>query len=87
MTNRELDAIETRANAATPGPWQAKIINACGCGQCPEHVNVFAGAHQWPKINPPDAAFIASARDDVPALIAEVLQLREMLAIALSPEE
>lgn len=69
MTEDDLQAIEARANAATPGPWEARTFGPCNCGQCPAQVNVFAGPHQWPKINPPDAAFIASARTDVPELI------------------
>lgn len=76
MTHDELQAIKARAEAATLGPWTAETVGPCSCGQCPAHVNVFAGPHQWPKINPPDAEFIAHARTDVPALVAEVERLR-----------
>jgi hypothetical protein len=79
LTEDDLKAIEKRANAASPGPWEAKRFGPCNCGECPEHVNVFAGSHQWPNINPPEAEFIAAAREDVPALIAEIRRLRAEL--------
>lgn len=110
----DLDAIEQRANAATPGPWTTGWPR----GQCanPRHsvphpgrdgddpcVSALAGylagdcVSQLKPIGVPfhevryvvdigdggdisvaDAAFIAAARQDVPALVAEVRRLRAL---------
>lgn len=73
----DIDAIEKRCEAATAGPWEyssrpliAEIAS-----------RLFTVCH-WPKSHsaPPrkeDATFIAHARKDVPALIAEVRRLEE----------
>lgn len=63
--NLDLDAIRARAEAATEGPWFA-----------------WDRAVGWNIVitRPEDAAFIAAARTDVPALLAEVERLREALA-------
>ena len=72
----DLDAIKARAEAATAGPWEADDSDADG-------VNV--GWYVWsdfdettvaPHLDHDDAEFIAHAREDVPALIAEVERLR-----------
>jgi hypothetical protein len=82
MTNSDpldLDAIEARANAASPGPWT----------QWNEHE--FEGPNHEPLTGlysyedggityERDTIFIAHAREDVPALIAEVRRLRAALA-------
>ena len=81
MTEDHLRVIEAQAAAATPGPWEAKSFGPCNCGQCPAHVNVFAGPYQWPKINPPEATFIAAARTNVPVLVEEVRNLRWLLGV------
>ena len=70
----DLDAIEARVNAATPGPWTGTVnqgveagadpVFETGCNCCTE-----------PTLSEADAAFIASARTDVPALIARVREL------------
>lgn len=77
MTEEELEEIEKRANAATEGPWEVvpdpdkpyldKVVRHYGhltdlLAQC-FHTNG-------------NATFIAHAREDVPALIAEVRRLR-----------
>lgn len=74
MTEDELRAIEARAEAATAGPWTI-------------HVEAFAAAAWlsgvWQgyegEFGVPDAAFIAAARTDVPALIAEIRRLQDRL--------
>jgi hypothetical protein len=73
----DLDAITARANAAAPGPWaryetfhaDTFVVDPRGflregivCGATYERDN---------------AEFIAHAREDVPALVAEVRRLRE----------
>lgn len=79
----DLDAIEARATAATPGPWGhglgydqddpgAYVYQDFGVG------NVVATGRD--PIAPPDVEFIAHARVDVPALITEVRRLRALLA-------
>jgi hypothetical protein len=72
MTTNKLDltAIRKRAESATEGPWEwdesSNCIDAPGFEVCIDAMN-----H--------DAEFIAHARQDVPALIAEVERLRESL--------
>lgn len=80
----DLDAIEARAEAATPGPWgtvddgslMAPYVSvACDDGPiitCPECHTAGGGRRA-------DAKFIARTRTDVPALVAEVRRLRAML--------
>jgi hypothetical protein len=84
MTNEELTAIEARANAATPGPWEGKTnsgmvsthdaygtVFETGCGCCTDN-----------GLSAEDAAFISAARVDVPALVAEVRRLRALVESA-----
>ncbi len=88
----DLDAIEARANAATPGPWgsDAKPDTSGGVGHtCPEHTwycvskagreGFFFVAHD---LTPEDSDFIATSRTDVPQLVAEVRKARAALAAA-----
>lgn len=75
MTDEELNAIEARANAATVGPWRgakdegveadATAVFETGCGCCTEKF-----------LSEPDALFIANARTDVPALVAEIRRIK-----------
>jgi len=74
----DLDEIERRANAATPGPWRDRH-QVCSevWGQAPDSQTCSmqiarVGHAQFDVFN---AAFIASARTDVPALIARVREL------------
>jgi hypothetical protein len=76
----DLDAIETRTNAATPGPW------------CTDSWEIYQGTayvpgiSMWigetcrgttsPEQDRADAEFVAAARTDVPALLAEVARLK-----------
>lgn len=83
MTSEELAAIKARAEAATPGPWK-RSDEESGDYYVPGwyvEVPVSTGS-QWIASSiddQPDAAFIAHARTDVPALIAEVEILRRAL--------
>ena len=95
----DIDAIEARANAATPGPWRSTwgddgtappkhpdfgeetTIEAVGLeGIDGKVVGLlwYDGLHTACRED--DAAFIAAARTDVPALVAEVRRLRAELA-------
>lgn len=93
MTDKtlDLDSIEARANAATPGPW------------CTDSWEIYQGTEYEPGISEwigetcrgmttpaqdrADAAFIAAARTDVPALVAEIRRLRAELATERSQHE
>ena len=75
MTDDDLGCIESRANAASPGPWvfdeRGAIIRGPE-GRVAGSAMVL-GFHE-------NMEFIAAARDDVPELVAEVRRLREELA-------
>jgi hypothetical protein len=85
----DLDEIERRANAATPGPWT--YHDGCGYVEVPpcgaiefkpgweRSVHFLARVHNNHVEGEDglgfDGAFVASARTDVPALIARVREL------------
>ena len=79
MTDDELDAIEARCNKATPQDWYA-VTDIGG-----ESWVAFGASEDIVADNCAldDAVFIAAARADVPALIAEVRRLREELLTAI----
>jgi hypothetical protein len=71
--------IESRAHAATPGPWQSFLESGGGLGGCSvisvrsdeyaPDIYVWRGSQIAPDA---DIEFIAHAREDVPMLIDEV---------------
>ena len=74
----DLDAIEARAEAATEGPWtsldgRSHIIHA------EEGWIAMSNADRSPYEN---ADFIANARTDIPALVAELRAAREVVKAA-----
>lgn len=81
----DLDAIMARAKAATSGPWeviQDEVVDSAW-------VNAAAGTDDKPialfdyrpgNDNKANAAFVAHAREDVPALIEMVIGLRRRVA-------
>lgn len=83
----DLNAIRARADAATPGPWRHVGKNWIGTpveidvteadwgseGHTSFFVHTNEGGGAW-RIE--DVEFIANARTDVPALVAEVERLR-----------
>lgn len=90
LSESELEAIEARAHAALPGPWQASIE---GRDHTSGHHVILTGGtdNDAPDIyimlsywnsepvripEPADWDFIAHARQDVPRLVAEVRRLR-----------
>jgi hypothetical protein len=86
----DLDAIERRANAATPGPWYVHESDRPGDywtvsadPSSPFYREVFddgSGAGEYgEKCSIADRDFLVAARTDVPALIAEVRRLREAI--------
>lgn len=74
VTRPDIDAIEARADAATPGPWDVAMdcVTAPTCGE----ILRITG---WPEVGDVDAEFIAHAREDVPDLLAYVRDLEAKL--------
>ncbi len=78
MNNAELDAIEARAKKATPGPWEwthhphdgDEPTFATSLDTTDDKGILFHNA--WWGINLANNKFIAHAREDIPALVAEV---------------
>jgi hypothetical protein len=89
----DLNAIDARANAATPSPWEEgdgwvytepvydddnRLSNVCGMSfSDPERAGVERERAQR------NVRFIAHARKDVPALLAEVRRLRSGITEAI----
>jgi hypothetical protein len=81
MTEDELLAIEARANAATPGPWEVEqkgctVLRAPNGPPADQSLMGDEQYYPWTPDRIEDWQFIASARTDVPALVAEVRRLR-----------
>lgn len=88
----DLDAIKARAAKATPGPWQQEAWRVSGhvpgCrpnGEILAECYIRAGAHTGHQLDIANAEFIAHARTDVPALVAEVDRLNA-LVLANDPD-
>lgn len=78
----DLDAIEARAKAATPGPWRVNPRVEADPGETDGHgwlAGPPAAIEYEAALFNRDADFIAAAREDVPALIAEVRRLRSVV--------
>ncbi|MBP0448456.1 hypothetical protein J5Y04_02670 [Kitasatospora sp. RG8] len=95
LTDDELTAIERRAAAAAPGPWKAHLEGQGIGGESfiqvrpdadPDdeiYVRRYVGNAELGSRHPElhaDLEFIASARSDVPRLVAEVRRLQGALA-------
>jgi hypothetical protein len=79
ITQKELDEMQARCDAATPGEWVVGVREYSR--------GVLAGAHEVAEVSDcdedngvSDAAFIAKVRTDMPRLIAEVKRLREVIS-------
>ena len=84
MTREQLDAIRARVEAATPGPWEAGTAFCCpdmGWVDGPKRTvcPVYEGTKRTHTLDANDAEFIAHARVDVSALLAEVERLRDTI--------
>lgn len=77
MTDEQLSEIEQRVNAATPGSWVGypSMVSISAS----HALSVFMRENANPLQVERDNAFIAAARSDVPALVAEVRRLRGAL--------
>lgn len=81
----DLAAITARADAATAGPWaiyldpmEDGVVYSVSSGPATEGYNLNGGDFDTAEgMTETDAEFIARARADVPALVAEVRALRE----------
>lgn len=71
MPDLNLDEIKRRCEKATPGPWHDRAGNRIVC-QYPE-----TGELDSIPATVADSHFIAHARTDIPALVAEVERLRK----------
>lgn len=83
MSELDLDAIQARADAVTPGPWCVEpwsddysSVMAISCETC----GITICRTDQPARD--DLLFIAAAIDDIPALVAEVRRLRDQLTRA-----
>jgi hypothetical protein len=96
LSEDELDVIERRAAAATPGPWVGWLESQHGIGGT-SFIQLSADSEDDDEIyltrvtagrevdgpnecTDADIAFIAAARQDIPRLVDEVKRLREALA-------
>lgn len=94
MTREQLDAIRARVDAATPGPWLTDSCLDVYTEQVREidpdigmelYKTVYSHHTHGPEGTQPwhDTHFMAHAREDVPALLAEVERLRDAHAMAV----
>lgn len=79
MTDLDLDAITARADAATEGPWKAVIANICGDDSVYVETADGRSVADLRDDQAAVATFIAHARADVPALVAEVRRLQAIV--------
>jgi hypothetical protein len=87
LGDAELEAIEARCRAASPGPWKALVEGRdhwsgddfIRVGDLDQEPDLYVSRDEAGGIQPASAAdldFIACARQDIPALLAEVRRLR-----------
>lgn len=82
MTEERLDAIQARVDGATGGPWGCYGDGAHEVFDAGEYSDGDRGevvAAVIDKLS--DAVFIAEAREDIPALLAEVERLRALTTV------
>lgn len=97
MTKEQIDAIASRAAAAERGPWE--VTNG-GDNETSTFIDGPEGdvlirdwrgsgylSEEYVWVEEPNAEFIAHAREDIPALLAEVERLRGVLAKARAVTE
>lgn len=96
MDEAKLQEIEARANAATPGPWATsahgpgRFVVTADDGDVTvgtvsrEVFEIYDGCAPWRFGDAPipESLFLAAARTDVPALVAEVRRITAALATA-----
>lgn len=93
MTEDELAALEVLTEAATPGPWEwldydlhaVSVANDDPWDPAPGQKIIVTDGGAYPPENA-DATFIAATRTAVPALIAELRRLREVIAALVADD-
>lgn len=83
LTDADLDRIEAEANAATPGPWMTTPDYEDPVIYVEADIDGGMFICGMDSYREDDAHFIASARTNVPALVAEVRRLKRALTDAL----
>jgi hypothetical protein len=78
----DLSVIKARHKATTPGPWEVMGVSGHVLGNDLNTARKLRTAHhQWThNTTPENAAFIAQAHADVPAMAAEIEKLRAWCA-------
>lgn len=84
LTEEQLLEIEARCKAATPGPWEWSggrydDVRLVGLGQTVLQPDLYH-CEAYIDVSDADKLFIAAARSDVPALVAEVRRLSDALS-------
>jgi hypothetical protein len=80
MTEAELAAIEARAEGCTRGPW-----NVLAIGEGSTLLIEDATGYRFAQVDDgQNRKFIAHARTDIPALVAEVRRLRAQVALMVA---
>jgi hypothetical protein len=74
LTDKQLDEIDARASAATPGTWNC-IVSA-GMPDDDRGPEIYFGWGATRDLTEADQKFIVAARQDVPALVAEIRRLK-----------
>lgn len=79
LTDDTLDAIESRCNAATSGPWKS-FLEGRDHQSGSNFIRTGNEAIELTGATSADQDFIACARQDVPRLLGEVRRLRKLLS-------
>lgn len=74
----DLDAIKKLCDHATPGPWEPKFCS-CGCCAYLAPKDIMYASNNLAVMSPADASFMASSRELVPALVAELEKLKQSM--------
>jgi len=77
MNAEQLNAIKERAAKATPGPWEAKGLHSLSYARVEKRETKYESKIIVEALNDDNIVFIAHAREDVPALVAEVERLQQ----------
>ncbi len=86
LTDRDLDEIRARCEAATPGPWKYMVEgrdNTSGDSfimrgtKGDRHSDLYLNANGKPGTDA-DCDFVAGARQDIPRLLDEIERLRRV---------
>lgn len=85
LTEDELSAIERRCELATRGPWRS-FVESRDQMSVSDFIQTAGEDIYLSGATTEDQDFVAAARQDVPALIAEVRRLRRLLPAPWLPD-